>query len=271
MGEPLTARNPRVKRLGRLGRSRRAREEEGVFVIDGPTLLADALAAAVTVREVFVEEGAAVHGLIDAAVAAGASVHAVAAGALSRTSETAAPQPVAAVADQPAPGGLASLLAGTDLAVMLVDVADPGNAAAILRTAEAAGAGVALWCGASADPFSPKCVRGSAGAVFRVPVVAEAVEPALARLGEAGFCRLATTTTATATYDSVALAPKLAVVLGGEARGLPPELLAGDGIDVEVTVPMVGGAESLNVAAAAAVVCFDIARRRRAGRSPRDP
>jgi TrmH family RNA methyltransferase len=182
-------------------------------------------------------------------------------GALARVLDTATPRPVAAVVALPAHGLEAAL--ATDLAMMLVDVADPGNVGTLIRTAEAAGAGAVVCCGATADPFAPKAVRASAGSILRVPVVVDQqVDAVLDALGSAGTATLGLAAGVGAAYDAVDLRAPVALVLGSEAHGLTPAVA--DRVDRLVSVPMAGRVESLNVATAGAIVCFEVARQRRA-------
>jgi TrmH family RNA methyltransferase len=171
---------------------------------------------------------------------------------------------VAAVAPLPAPGPDA--LTG-DLTVVLVDVADPGNTGTLMRTAEAAGAVAVACCGSTADPFGPKAVRASAGSVLRLAVLADRdVAEILGALGAAGATRLGLATDGPEPYDTVDLTGPVAIVLGSEAHGLPTGLAPGAGlVDRLVSIPMAGRTESLNVATAGAIVCFEAARQRRAG------
>ncbi len=259
----LSAGNPRLKRLRRLAHDRRAREEEGRFVVEGPKLLDEALRAGVAIDAVFVEQGATgrLDALIARAEASGAEVHVLAPTGLRGVVTATTPQPVAAVASTPA-AGIDQVLAA-DLVIVLVEVADPGNAGTVLRTAEAAGAGAVVVCGGAVDPFGPKCVRASAGAVFHVPVLsgAEPIE-VLDRLGPAGHLRLATVVEGGEPYDLVDLRGPTAVVLGSEAHGLPAGLAVF--VDRAVTIPIAGRTQSLNVAVAGAVLCFEALRQRRA-------
>jgi TrmH family RNA methyltransferase len=223
-------------------------------------LVADALTFGVGVREVFVEPDALTDELADALGAGGIEPVLVRPGGLERVLDTVTPRPVAAVATLPSYGLHEAV---TDLTVVLVDVADPGNAGTLVRTAEAAGAGAVVCCGATADAFGPKAVRASAGSVFRLPVV---VEPdpvrAMSALGSGGLERIGLAADGPDAYDSIDLTGPTAVVLGGEAHGLPGAVLPA--IDRMVSIPMAGDTESLNVAAAGAIVCFEVARQRRA-------
>ena len=220
--------------------------------------------AGAEVQEVFVAPGGD-GSVVDRAVAAGARRRDVAEGALARVVDTVTPQPVAAIVARV--DAAFDALRGAQLIVVCVDVRDPGNLGTVLRVAEGSGAGGVICCEGSVDAYSPKTVRASAGSLFHVPVVAggEPLE-VLDRMGRWGVRRLGTDARAGAPYDSVDLSGPTAVVLGNEAHGLPEGLTRN--LDGTITVPMVGRTESLNVGMAAAVICFESARQRRA-RQPR--
>lgn len=203
--------------------------------------------------------------MLERARVAGARVFALREGVLERVSDTVTPQPVcavAAMADVPLEALLADPAGAPGPLLVCVAVRDPGNLGAILRSADAAGCAGVVVCGESADPYNPKVVRASAGAVFRVPL-AVAGDPAatLAALGERGIRRLGTVARGGEDYLAAPLAPPVALVLGNEAAGLDPGLA--EALDGAVTIPMAGRGESLNVAMAATVLCFEAARRRR--------
>ncbi len=144
-----------------------------------------------------------------------------------------------------------------DCWVLVADgVSDPGNLGTIIRSAEASGAAAVASVRGTTDPFGPKVVRASAGAIFHVPIVEVGSLQELRRLG---FRLLGTTSGAGATSFRVAeVSGRLGIVVGNEARGLDPA----SPVDEWVTVPHAGRAESLNVAMAAAVLCFEVAHRR---------
>ncbi|MGH2814474.1 MAG: TrmH family RNA methyltransferase, partial [Actinomycetota bacterium] len=130
----------------------------------------------------------------------------------------------------------------------------------LLRSAEAAGAGAVLFCDGSVDPYGPKCVRSSAGSLFRLAVTRDAASgAALAALATAGCPTVASLARGAPPYDAVDLTGPVALVLGNEAHGLPAEIAAD--LDLVVRVPLTGRAESLNLAAAAAVLLYETARR----------
>jgi len=227
-------------------------------VIDGPTLVAEALAAGVDVVEVYAEPGAPAD-VVAAARAAGVTVRDVEGGALAKATSPVTPQPLAALAAMPEPPD-DSVLEG--LVLVLVGVGDPGNAGTLLRAAEASGASAVVSCADAVDLWNPKCVRASAGSLFRVPViVAGGAGEAVSRLRNAGMTVLATTLGDAVALDDVDLTGPVAVLLGNEAHGLPAEVVAD--ADVAVRIPMSGRAESLNVAMTGTVVAFEAARQRR--------
>jgi TrmH family RNA methyltransferase len=256
----LGSRSSALQHLRRLSGRRRARLEAGQFVIDGPTLVAEALDAGVDVVEVYAEPNAPAD-VLAAARAAGVPVRGVEAGSLAKATSPVTPQPVAALASMPAEPP-ASVLSG--LVLVLVGVSDPGNAGTLVRVAEASEASAVVSCADAVDLWNPKCVRASAGSLFRVPVVvAGAADEVVARLQDAGMTVVATTLDDATGLDEVDLTGAVAVLLGNEAHGLPADVVAA--ADVALRIPMAGRVESLNVAMTGTVVAFEAARQRRAG------
>lgn len=203
--------------------------------------------------------------VVDAAEAVGALVRHVTPDVLARAVDTVNPQGLAAIARQvgvPVDQAVASAAAGP-LALVLVDVADPGNAGTLLRAGEAAGATAVLFCGTSVDPTNGKCVRASAGALFHVPVSCGGdVLDVLDQLAQVGVRTVASVVDGGVPYDAADLTGPLALILGSEAHGLSAPVAAAAA--ERVTIQMAGRAESLNVAMAGAVLCFESLRQRRA-------
>ncbi len=225
-----------------------------------------ALDAGAAVESVYVApEGRANHAVaavVDRAFAGGVRVFDLAPGVIERVSDTVHPQPVLAVVGfSPAPLEVAR---DQSAVMVLVDVRDPGNAGTMIRIADAAGIGVVIHCDGSVDPTNPKTVRSSAGSIFHLPVVVG---------GDAGTViaalqRWELTTVGTAVRDGADYAEfdwrrRVALVFGNEASGLDESLMGG--LDARVSIPMVGRAESLNVAVSASVLCFETLRQRRTG------
>jgi TrmH family RNA methyltransferase len=229
---------------------RSARRDERAFVIEGEQLLQEALRAGLAIEAVFVDAGTAP---MDTG---GAPVYEVAAGVVERVASTVTARPVLAVAAR-TDVDVTGVAGKGGFVVVAAGVADPGNLGTLLRSAEAAGAVGVVVTEGSVDVFNPKVVRASAGALFRVPV---AVEVAVGELGVLGVPLVGAVASGGEPYDGCeALSEACALVLGSETHGLPPDVA----LDRLVTIPHAGRAESLNVAMAATVLCFEAARRRR--------
>ncbi|MEV0880096.1 RNA methyltransferase [Micromonospora echinofusca] len=264
---PFTPRTPRVVAARRLQR-RRDREAAGRFLAEGPQAVREALARPGVVTELFGTPAALDRHADLAAVAARADVPVSEATdeALAALAETVAPQGLVAVCrhlDVPLERALAE---GPRLVAVLAGIRDPGNAGTVLRTADAAGASAVVFAGEAVDPYNGKCVRASAGSLFHVDVV-RAPDPVqvVAALRAAGLTVLATTGYGEDDLDDLAdegrLAARTAWLFGSEAHGLPEALTAA--ADARVRVPLHGRAESLNLAAAAAVCLYASARAQR--------
>ena len=259
---PLSARNPRVTRLGRLARRREERSEQRALLVEGPVLLGTALDAGATVVDVYVDE-AAQHQHPIASVLRRlpdwVDPWVLPAGTLDRVGDAATSQGLAAVVARPEAAWPEP--ATSSFVVVLADLADPGNAGTLIRAAAASGAGAVVVAG-GVDPTHPKVVRASAGALFGIDVVAAGpILDTVARLRDAGYQVVGTVVADGLPYDEVDLTGPTAVVLGNEAHGLPPEVA--DRLDLLLTIPMPGPTESLNVAMAGTVICFEVLRQRR--------
>jgi TrmH family RNA methyltransferase len=209
--------------------------------------------------------------LLDRCLDYGARVFELGPGVLARVAGTVTPQPVLAIVETPQ-FELSDLgAARPQLTVVCVDVRDPGNAGTVIRSAWAAGAGGVVFCDGAVDPWNPKAVRSSAGAVLHIPVVSTGpARVALQEIRGWGVRRLGAVREGGVDYATMDLTSPTALVFGNEAAGLPVDLL-GHETDGLVSIPMPGGAESLNVGMAAAVLCFEAARQRRLGRPTQIP
>lgn len=146
--------------------------------------------------------------------------------------------------------------------VVAVDVQDPGNLGGLIRTAEAGGATGVLVCGASANPFSWKSLRGSMGSALRLPIAhGLRATDVLQDARTAGARTVATVPRNGCGPDDAEWTGRVALFLGGEGAGLSEAVVAA--CDERVTIPMTAGVESLNVAVAAGILIY-AARRRRA-------
>ena len=249
--ERITSRhNPLLAQIRKLNASREARRESGLFTGEGPKLLAEAVRWGGEIVAVVSREGAEVpcpEGVRHAEVPGDV---------LESISDTRSPQGVVFLCRRSRPEPPETPAPGRYL--VLDGVQDPGNVGTIWRTADALGAeGVFLLPGC-ADPFSPKTVRATMGACFRLPVWEDTPEALRRRMDKAGIPLWATALREdTADVRAAALNPS-AVVIGSEGRGISDEVLALCAGTLKI--PLRARCESLNAAAAAAVVLWEGAR-----------
>ena len=267
-GSNLGVHSPRLKAARRLNK-RAFRQRERAFLAEGPQAVAEAFHCGAQVSDLFVTVPARTrhHDLVAAIAAAGTPVHVVSGEVMDELAQTVTPQGLLAVCgfvDVP----LAEVArAAPALVALLANVRDPGNAGTVLRTADAAGAHAVVFADASVDPYNGKCVRASAGSLFHLPVVAGIrLEEVVVTLRDAGLRIVAADGRAGRSLDDpevqARLAGPTAWMFGNEAWGLPPELVTL--ADEPVAVPIYGRAESLNLAAAAAVCLYASARAQQA-------
>ncbi|WP_299576607.1 RNA methyltransferase [uncultured Williamsia sp.] len=269
--DALTERSTRVVSLSKLHRAAQ-RRDRGAFLVEGANAVIAALAVGavrtVLVREHDVTSFAAV---LDDASAAGVEIAVVTARAADKLAETTTTPGLFAECATLDTDLDAIVTSGRDGAVVVaVDLADPGNAGTLIRTADATGCAGVLLAGDAVDVHNGKCVRASAGSVFHLPVARDRDVPAaLARLRDAGYTVLATAADGELSLDDLdaagadgPLAARVAWLFGNEAHGLTPEVARA--ADHRVSIPIRGRAESLNIAAAAAMCLYVSARVRAA-------
>ena len=174
-------------------------------------------------------------------------------GVIERVASTERPQPNMAIVRMPAPE---RVLDSAELVVVADELNDPGNLGTILRSAEAAGVDVVVLTPGSVDPYNPKVVRASAGALFHVPVVAASLD----EVRRAGLRLMGTSSHRGARHVDADWSGRLAIVVGSEAHGLSDDSPVDDWVRIEHR----GRAESLNVAMAATVLVFTASERRAA-------
>ena len=246
---PLTERSNRVAAAIKLQRPA-GRRHAARFLAEGPNLVEAALRRGL-VEDLFATEDAVARfgGLIGET-----PLHEVTERAAKALSDTVTPVGLVAVCRLPEVS-LSDVLAGAPrLVAVAVETSDPGNAGTLIRLADAMGADALILAGESVDPYNAKCLRASAGSIFGLPVLqAPDTFELIAALRKTGLQVLATTLDGAA-LPVVDLAAPTAWLFGSEAHGLAPEVAAA--ADARVCIPMSGSAESLNVAAAAAICLY---------------
>lgn len=241
-----------VKLLRHVGRSRAGR-----FLAEGPNLVEAAVARGLAI-EVFATEDAVAR---YAPLIAGVPLQLVTERAAKALSDTVTPAGLVAVCELPTPILADALRGYPQLVAVAVGISEPGNAGTLIRIADAMGAAAVVLAGHAVDPYNGKCLRASTGSIFGLPVVSEPdAVAAVAALREAGLRVLATTVDGEIDLADAELAGPTAWLFGPEAQGLPAEVAAL--ADQRVRIEMPGNAESLNVAAAAAICLYQSARTR---------
>jgi TrmH family RNA methyltransferase len=256
---PISDKNPLLKQVRRAV-ARGSLTEDGYAVAEGFHLLEEALASDCEIRAAIVSES------VKSAVAAHVRglkrtrVVAVSDAVFSELATTEATQGVIALVRPPG-WTVDQLMRGRALVVVLDGLQDPGNAGAILRAAEAFGATGAAFLKGTVNPYNPKCLRASAGSVFRLPVVAALDESLLLAAMEQRRLHLyAAMPRAETLLSGANLAGRCAIVIGGEGRGVSQKLQA----RAEALRIPTSGVESLNAAVAAGVLLYEAWRQRTA-------
>ncbi len=257
MPDPITSPvNPAIARVRALLARRDRRTQEGAFVAEGKRALADAVAAGIAPSLVLLREGT--RDALPRDLPPTTPVRPVAAKLFDGLSEVAAPQGVLAVLPMPA---LPIDEGATPLVLVIDRVRDPGNLGTLLRTAAGAGVTAVYLAPETVDPFNPKVVRAAMGAHFRVPL-RHLDDTAMDELRRDLPMIAVSRADAAPTYDSIDWTGPAALLVGSEAEGVSPAVEA---IATEaIAIPLAGGVESLNAAAAGAVLLFEAARQRRA-------
>jgi RNA methyltransferase, TrmH family len=243
--DSLSDKNPLVKQIRRAV-SRGTLTEDGYAVAEGVHLLEEALAAKCEVGAVIVAESAHAHY---------PQARIVSDRTFQELTSTETPQGVLALVRPPV-STLDQMMRGDALVVVLDGVQDPGNAGAILRAAEAFGATGAVFLKGAVNPYNPKCIRGSAGSVFRVPLVASVSAEEI--VGRTELNWYAAMPRAQKLASDADLAAPCGMIIGSEGHGVGP-ILAGRATGLRIPT---SGVESLNAAVAAGILLYEACRQR---------
>lgn len=254
----LTSRSSdRVVAVRRL-HTRKGRREAGLFLVEGPQAVRESVASGLLV-EIYLTDGVGPE-LVE--MVRGIPVTYVSESVMAALGETRTPQGIVGVCRWE-PAQLADALPGGGPAsVLLEGVSDPGNAGTIIRTADAAGAAGVVLTDGSVDPTNGKCVRASAGSIFHLPIATDVSLAELTIDPSRMLFAVASGDAAMDVFDWLGSVPShqsICWVFGAEASGVSQAARAL--ADVQVRIPLYGRAESLNVAAAAAVCLYADAAR----------
>lgn len=256
--------NPRVK-AARALRERKARQENGLFLAEGIRLAAELLEAEAEVETLFWSSSLLTSGfardLVEKAGKKGIPTEEVSAEVFQSLAAREHPQGIALVVRQRWTR-LDELCSEPGKPwVALEEPADPGNIGTILRTADGAGGAGLILIGNSADPYDPAAVRASMGAVAVLPIVRCGLEDFLHWTEQSGTPVVGAADSAETDFHAYRYPAEMALLLGSERQGLSSQ--AWGACTARVAIPMLGKADSLNLAAAAAVLLYEILNQRR--------
>ncbi|HIS04198.1 MAG TPA: RNA methyltransferase [Candidatus Pullichristensenella avicola] len=243
-----SVKNPLAAELRAL-KSAKARRETGLFLVEGETMLKEALSSGLVPRALLAQTETPLAARFPQA-------RLVTRGVLEAVCDTKTPQGMCAAFEMPAPRALQN---APRTLVALDGVQDPGNVGTIWRTADAAGLGGLLLGAGCADPYSPKVQRAAMGSGFRLPAIpADPLCEALAALRGRGWTVVASALDGADFYARKATGERFVLVIGSEAHGISDAVRAQ--ADALVKLPMRGRAESLNAAVAAGIMMYEMTR-----------
>jgi TrmH family RNA methyltransferase len=256
--------SPSNERIKHARRVRDGREPDLIFV-DGLRLAEEAVRSGIVVEAAFVASGSEDDRLlllVQQLTTQKAPILWTQREVLDALSDTVQSQGIVLIARRPVLDAARVFQGNGSLFLGLDRIQDPGNMGTLLRTAEAAGVAGVIVLGGSVDVFSPKVLRSSMGSAFRLPVMVDVSAEALLNLrSEHDLHLVAAAGEGELDYTDYGWRQPTLLLLGNEGRGVSPDLMAA--CDTRLRIPMENGVESLNVAAAGAVMLFEAARQRR--------
>jgi TrmH family RNA methyltransferase len=237
---------------------------EGWLAVEGPFLVEEALGAAPAVRThsvLIAESGRAKFARLMKRLSAEAEAVRVPDRLFEQVGQTQSPQGIAALVELP-PHNLDTILGGQDLLLLVAcGLQDPGNLGTLMRSAAAFGASALFTLSETVSPFNPKAVRSSAGAIFRLPVLAGlAANELLNRLRAARVRIIAADRHSPAPLCQADLTGSLAIMVGREASGLPPDIARA--ASLLLSIPIREELDSVNAATAGGIFLYEAARQR---------
>ncbi|RXT04745.1 RNA methyltransferase [Ammoniphilus sp. CFH 90114] len=252
--------NSKVKEWAKLN-SKKGRDKEQLFLIEGLHLVEEALKSKAGIRTVLIMEGFHLQSKLEQSLQNSlATVYWITEPIAHKLSETENPQGIFAIVDIPV-NQVDELIQDSPVLLLLDAIQDPGNLGTMIRTADAAGIqGVILGKG-TVDVYNPKTIRSTMGSIFHLPIVQTDLNEICHELSERGFRILATSLEGAVPYDEALYDGPVAIVIGNEANGVSASILKQ--CDKFVKIPIYGQAESLNAAMAAGIIMYEAIRQRK--------
>ena len=255
--------NAKIKRIVQLRKKKKARDAEGVFLVEGIRMFREIPEK--LLQEIYISEsceGKEGKEIRRRASACGIRPELVSDGVFAYLSDTQTPQGILCVVGQLSYSLEEVADASCPHMLVLDRLQDPVNVGTILRTAEGAGVTGILLDGECADIYNPKTIRSTMGSIFRMPFYyIQDLEEGIRYLKKRGICTYAAHLEGKRAYDEEDYRKPCALLIGNEGNGLRPEIA--DLADTYIRIPMAGEVESLNAAIASAVLMFEAGRQRR--------
>ena len=267
--------NNQIKRILKLQKNARYRREEGVFVVEGWKMTAEALERRMVetlyiserfmedwkdnLNKVLKEEDNTQEKMQE--IMGTTRVEYIASRLFQELSDTVTPQGVLAIVKMPVYDRTDIVKSCDASVVCLEDIQDPGNLGTIMRTAEGSGMSGLVLSKGCVDLFNPKVVRATMGSIFRVPYyICDEIATEVERLKSDGFTTYAADLNGICDYTEESYEGRMAILIGNEANGLSDRVV--EKADRKVKIPMEGKLESLNAAVSSALFMYEIRRRR---------
>jgi TrmH family RNA methyltransferase len=262
----VTRQHSSVRRFRDLARTPVANGLDRELLLDGVHLLREAHASGIAIETAAFERTAlnqsSVRSLAEKLAASGSEVLIVSRSVIEAMSPVKTPSGAVGIGRHALVPLPTALGARSPLVVLAHDVQDPGNVGALMRAAEAAGATAFVACGTTADALGWKALRGSMGSALRLPIAKANTEEALRACRHAGIRVFALAPRGGEPFFASDFRAPTGLLVGSEGAGLSPDIIKQ--VDREVSIPMQGPVESLNVAVAAALVLYEAFRQRHA-------
>ena len=261
--EPIySLKNPRIKEWAAL-KQKKFRNQAGQYIIEGIRLVEEAFASKVEIVHVLYgldRPSERIDQLVEHAESLGIPIVECTEQVLAQVADTQTPQGIIAIAKKPEMLHSLDKVDFTKPILCIDGIQDPGNLGTIIRTADAVDASCVIVSSHSADPFQPKVVRSTMGSLFHMPVIELDMQSALETLRNKGLQIFGSSSHLGHTYYEVNLQIPHVLVFGNEAHGISEQVESY--IDQWIHLPMIGKAESLNVAIAASVIMYEVTRQR---------
>ncbi len=249
--------NPKIKFWYQL-RSKKGRDNNSLFIIEGIKLIEEAVKSGQIFEDIIIEENKNFpYHMLDLINESNESITTtfVAEHVMKKLSDTEKPQGVLAIIKKNKPSVQSLFLQGKNCVLLVDQIQDPGNLGTIIRSADATGVDAIFLGKGTVELFNAKVVRSAMGSMFHLPIIEGDLDELIPMLQGSDYLIVGTSPYAEESFYDIDLKKKVAVLIGNEAKGLHKNRI--EQVDKMVNIPIIGDAESLNVAMATTVVLYE--------------